>query len=122
MEPTNENLQELVKSLLAKTREGRLEWVMAASPFAYSVAFPNSSVTVRRNDARGASDLYAISIYNDKGEEVDSFSAAVFHKPFESMLNAGMGRLLQGLFDLARRKALGADETISEIRKELARV
>ena len=121
MEPTNENLQELIESLLDKARKGRLEWFMAASPFAYSVAFPNSSVTVRRNDARGASDLYTISILNANGEEVESFSAAVYHKPFE-MLNAGAGRLLQELFDLARRKTLGAAETISEIRKELARV
>ena len=121
MQPSNENLRGLVESLLDKARGGRLEWFMAA-PFAYSVAFPNSSVTVRRNDALGAPYLYTISVRNANGEEVDSFSAAVSHKPLESRLHTAEGGLLQELFDLARRKALDAEETISEIRKELARV
>ena len=58
--PTNNTLYELVESLLAKTREGRLDWFSAASSFVYGVAFPFFlSDNPAKRPSRRAGNLHA---------------------------------------------------------------
>jgi hypothetical protein len=103
----------LINSLLAKTRESRLPWCATASALAYSVAFSSSAVTIR-SDSSGVLPRYTLSVHNDDGDEIESFTSMM---PGDQYYPS-----LEELFQLARRRATGAEKTIARIQEELARV
>ena len=103
----------LINSLLAKSRESRVPWLATASALAYSVAFSSSAVTIR-SDSSGIVPRYTLSIHNDEGEEIESFTSMM---PGDNYYPS-----LEELFQLARRRATGAEKTIARIQEELAKV
>ncbi|MYA49339.1 MAG: hypothetical protein F4045_07650 [Chloroflexi bacterium] len=113
MTTPGKGLDNLINSLLVKTREGRLPWFTTASPLSYSVAFSSSSVTIRRAGPTVFPD-YVLSIQNDSGEEIETCTAFTRTDPRYSAL--------EELFKYARRKATAVDETIAQIQEELAEV
>lgn len=106
-------LDSLIESLLAKTRQGRVQWFATASPQAYSVAFSSSSVTIRKEPVTPIPD-YILSIENADGEEIESCTVSWRTDPHYTSL--------EELFGGARRKATAVDETIAQINEELAEV
>lgn len=112
---TNPNIElnGLIDSLLAKTRQGRVQWFATASPLTYGVAFSSSSVSIR-SEKVATIPQYVLSIQNADGEEIESYRAgrlSDMHYPS-----------LEELFMSARRRATGAEKTIARIQEELAKV
>lgn len=103
----------LINSLLAKTREGRVKWFSTASALAYSVAFSSSAVTIR-SDSSAVLPRYTLSVQNSDGQDIESFTSMM---PGDDCYPS-----LEELFQLARRKATGAEKTIAQIQEELAKV
>ncbi len=71
----DQRMVSIAQGLLNQTRQGRVNWVETADEYKFSVAYPDSAVSIRRlPEYMGYS--YLLSIYNEKGTEVDSLGAS----------------------------------------------
>jgi hypothetical protein len=110
--------QEIVRGLLDATNQNKVEWKEAARPDSLQVSFPNYTLVLgkrpNQRDRTAAPD-YVISIINFSGTTIDSFS--------DVELDEGAGdqyfETMAALFDKARRQALGVEQALEEVLKEL---
>jgi hypothetical protein len=110
-----EKYGQIVDRLVARTSRREIEWRETAHPEQFQVSFPNYSLTLQQRTRRDGSVDYIISIINASGTTVDTFTdeqvdATVGGKYFQAMGE---------LFEQARRQALGADEALDQVLKEL---
>jgi hypothetical protein len=120
----------LIALLLNKTRNRELVWKETARGNTFQVSFPKVSVQISEEDE----SIVQVSIINDKGEVVDSFTNYEFREliealkdsePFAFLPNGEFGVLesrdaVMDVFHLARRVALGADRALDEVLSLLA--
>ena len=112
----NKKFETILDRLLKLSEEGLLNWKTTASPKTYLISLKGSSVSITnfelgiefdfRNERGQSVETY--STYN-VGEVVDRASDV------ENMLFGKANKL----YDLAKRKALNADETIDRILEQL---
>ncbi len=102
----NQKIELILDSLLRQSKEGKLDWKNTASSQTYLLVLKDSSITIW-----DASVAIVFNFRDEKGNTVDEIrifkgSDARFEKADK-------------LFDLARRKATNADETIDRILEQL---
>lgn len=106
----HERFETLIKTLVARTQSGAQAWEPGPTTDSYFTQIGKNSVSVRRK----ANDIY-ISLHNPDGEIVESASD-------EELSTYGMENSFpkaMGLFETAKRNALGADKIFNEILSEL---
>ncbi|MEW9805423.1 hypothetical protein [Mesorhizobium marinum] len=105
-------MAQLLGLLVTKTQSGVLSWEQGPSADAYVTQIGNNSILIRtqRED-------YLVSIFNENGSVVESFTDV-------SLSQDGIESAFEGMRDLhemARRNALGADRVINDILNELSK-
>ena len=86
-----------------QTDTGRLvNWVETADEYKFSVAYPDYAAAIGRRHEFGQGYAYRLSIYNERGTEVD-------------FLEEAHGGTLQELHELARHRGTNADEILDKL-------
>ena|ERR1022692_2337564 len=101
----------LVELLVEKSRDGSLEWKDTPQDGVYQVPFATNAIQILMSG-----DDVVVSLVNDRGEVVDSFS--------DTDLDHGTDgnryyRVMLDLYKLARRIALGSESILDNILGEL---
>lgn len=102
----------VLQSLVAGTRAGAIDWEQQDSSQTFRVSLPGSTIVLRRYRTVGSSPDHGVRVQllNDEGELVDSF---------EVLENQDEGERVIGLFESARRKALGIDVLLNRVASEV---
>ncbi|MDQ3041849.1 MAG: hypothetical protein M3R11_05650 [Acidobacteriota bacterium] len=107
----NQKFQIILDSLLKGSEAGNLEWKPTAISNVYLLALKDSSISI----IKLAEGFIKLEFRNERGsiaEEVEVYGSE-YATAQENYIKANK------LFDLARRKATNADETIDRILKQL---
>ena len=117
---TEEKILKLVEGLLAKTKSGDVVWERTSSPDVFQAAFP--SYTVRVSTRRSENQLealdYVVSILDEAGTTIERASDVDLTK---ALGGVSAYQLMQELYALARRQALGVDGALDTLLSELSR-
>src|SRR4051812_30338645 len=109
----------LVNGLIQKTRDGVLKWEPTADQGAYQVAFSDFGVRISIDDKGNERDV-VIEIVSWDGTVIEEVRDTAFDRgDFGGGDNATPFKVMLGLFEMARRKALGADAAIDAILANL---
>lgn len=106
-------LFEICNALLTGTREGRLVWQETEDPDAFEINFPDYSIRValRKNRARLGLTPYVLQVYNDQGRLIETAAG-------DGM--AAMSHVLEELYELVKRQALGIDKALDDLLSRLS--
>ena len=117
-----QKLAVLTNALYKRTLSGKIEWKETALDDVYQTSLANYSVSISLVEAqRGGDPDVRISIFNDEGELIESFSDEDLSPEWLSDLNVRIPpyRLMLGIYESARRIALGSEQAINDILEEL---
>ena len=107
-----DKLAQLVLKIHQNSQQGRIDWQATTRSNAFESAFPRYSVRIF---TRGEGVILAI--LNEVGETVEE----VADTDLEGLPGAeSWWRVMSEIHEMARRRALGADEAIDALLKELA--
>jgi hypothetical protein len=105
-------LIELAKLIYEKTKAGEITWEKTAYQGGFQTSFPKYSVIIRKLPVGLGAPT--ILLLDDKGEVIEELA---YNPVVETP--EGAVRLLDELFDLARRRAMGVDQALDELLREL---
>ena len=112
-------LDQLITKLTASTSIGTIGWAETAEEGTYQTSFANSSVQISArygvDDEGDPLTEYMVSIFNKSGKLVDEVSS--FTAP-----SAQVRHDMEKMYEDARRIAMHADLTVSNILSELNRI
>ena len=108
----DEKILSLIRKLIIKTKEGNVNWTKTVKENAFTVSFPNYSLSVFKAGENILSS-YSIGIYNDKGNLIESIA---YSPPI--LIDPSL-KILEEFYDLARRKAMGAGKAIIDLLSAL---
>jgi hypothetical protein len=115
----DERIALLVTKLHQNTLSRKISWAPTVDDNAFEATFPRYTVRISEREGR-TSIQYVISILNDLGVSVDSFSDSELSARFaDAPLDLGWYGVLREIYEMARRQALGADQAIDDILGEL---
>jgi hypothetical protein len=100
-------LSEIATLLLDNTKTGAIRWEKTPVKGEFQAPFSRYAIKIRGN-----SDAPSLYLYDQDGDIVEDYSAM-------AAVNEGRLNILRELYELARRRALGADEALDEIAKIL---
>jgi hypothetical protein len=114
----------IVQLLFEKTQAGELDWKPTVEDNAFQVSFRNYTLILREQPSDEAPDTsdYVVSLLNETGDLADTFSDVGLQQEFGGSITPSSMRpyqLMARMFQLARRKATGADKIIDAILEEL---
>ncbi|WP_157958826.1 hypothetical protein [Salinicola sp. RZ23] len=130
---SDEKIKAIVDSLVGKTESGLVAWKEVGGTLksnSFKVSFPKSTVIIEDIStdnmfgvaiARAAMPSYRVSVLNWKGEEVDGAKDTELNGAPQGLNlkpNEYTDKLAK-LFEMARRQAMGVDDTLDDILKEL---
>lgn len=112
---SDEKITRLVYKLAANTSNGSLGWEETEREGVFQVSFSNSTVRIHCRESRQnrGEDEYVISIHNGIGIQVEEISDESVRGVENSFA------LFKNMYELARRKAIGLDQTIDSLLDDL---
>jgi hypothetical protein len=106
---SSQEIAELVKRLLVKTKSGEFHWEKGSSKEEYQLSFPSNSIVLKREfDPEDRQDYLLVNLRDEDGDILENFYEG-------HARSADVGAELEGLFEIARRQALKIDEGINAI-------
>jgi hypothetical protein len=118
---TMEKQKILVSRLLERTTNGDLRWRETIHKNAFQVSLKENSVLVRQKPGEIPDvDDYEFQLINNEGQTVDSFLDLDLAKTEDVQADKiKWYRLCEELYDLARRTALGSEQVLNQILRDL---
>ena len=114
-----EKMANLIYRLHAQTMRGSLQWLETEEEGVYQLSFPNYAVRVSTRDSEMHSGLdFLVSIYNLEGKLIDEVSDQDMGEDMERA-GASAFMTMRELYDEARRSAMGVQQALMEIMKNL---
>ncbi len=109
---------QLIRSLMRKTNAGEVRWEATGDEEVYQAAFPSYGIRIERNYDRWNKEVdgYTVYVLNQEGTAVDEMSDGNF---IEANFDRSPFLELQELFQGAKRTALGAEQALDAILKDL---
>lgn len=105
----------LINRIITKTSYGELDWESTNNPKSFSVSLSNYSISISAIKSFDYDDDdYRITIYNEEGDVIEEATDIELKNQMPDALIR-----FKTLFDEARRKAMGVDEALDDILKEL---
>lgn len=102
--------EEVVQLLLARTREGKINWSTSGSSGEYAVRFNDFVLTVTQGRGYEHEHWVGIRLYDEAGQKIDNMAVTEHEEGY---------KLLQTLYENARRKAKRIDEALETIKQKL---
>lgn len=99
-------LPDLIKTILQRTREEKLNWT-ELSDRGYIVSIGANSIVIDKERQGG----YAIRITNEQGKMIEAITSAQVESVSPSSL--------QEIYEMARRQALHVDEALMKLKRAL---
>lgn len=115
-------LWKVVETIKRKTDNGTLKWSQTETSGVFQVAFPSYAVRVSKKENSSSSigsivlgkDYHIFSVYNDEGDLVESATTYQLMK-----INDDAPSTLSGLYETARRQAMGVEDALDSILDDL---
>lgn len=104
----------LAQRLVARQAQGRLDWKETETDGLFQVSFPDYSIRIQPHENRYGVDYAIVSIYNDEGTELDTFTGLALQDEWPDA-----NEQLLELYQSARRAALKVDKAIDSLIREL---
>jgi hypothetical protein len=118
--PPKHRVVRLVEALLEKSQAGVLSWERTITAERFTVSYPNYTIASYQYDEADNPDSvgFGLTINDADGRVVENITGTdlVEHG---KMSYAAAVKTLQGIFLAARRKAMGADEAMDALIKQL---
>lgn len=111
----NSKYATLAQRLVARQAKGRLDWKETEADGLFQVSFPDYSIRISLQENRYGNDYAVVSIYNEEGTELDTFSSLNLQDEWPDA-----NEQLVQLYQSARRAALGVDKAIDSLLRELS--
>ena len=115
-------LAKLALGLYRETVDGRVDWEETTSSGVYQASFSNYAVTISLQESQDDEENNVrISIYNSEASMIESFSDSALDCDwfFEMDVTETPFKIMYELYEIARRTALGSEQAVNEILKEL---
>jgi O-succinylbenzoate synthase len=107
-------IAKLVVSLHQKTIDGKLNWEQTDKRGIFQLSLPNYAIRFwMRSKGEQAAD-YIISIYDSEGNLVEQASDVDLKNDLSKSYE-----IMKGMYELARRKAMGVDKALDDIISQL---
>ena len=100
-------MRDVVDKLVERTAQNRVPWKSSASKGTFVAAFGNLSVLISARTS-GLNSEIKLSVLDEVGDEIDYAESDGFSSDRQSTQ-------IQGLYILAKRKALGSDRRLGEL-------
>jgi hypothetical protein len=110
---------QLLERLAEKTQSGVLDWKKSADENALLVSFRKNAIRLRKTDSESTNPTYRVELLDGDGSVVEEFSDADLDQAEFGRIDAHYYEALRDMFELARRRAYGADKVLLEILKDL---
>ncbi len=110
-----EKLTQLLLELIRNTELGNLKWEGTAADGVYQVSFPRFTVQLSERDPDRPDCTFVLSILNSEGAEIEQAT----HEDFSGALKQPYSMMKQ-LYAMARRRALGVEDAIDVLLKNLS--
>lgn len=104
---------QLVKRLIARQSQGKLDWNATEVEGVFQLSFPDYSLRIYERQSRAGTDI-VIALYNEEGTQIDEFTDVSLHQEWEESYLE-----MSGLYAEARRVALGVDKALDSLLNEL---
>jgi hypothetical protein len=108
--PPHPQLTKLVATVLRRTDAGKTSW-RSMSETSFSLSLEHGALTIESRDNDGL-EPYEVKVWNEKGVVIDGYET-------EDRSSASDRRLLEELYESARRNALGVSDTIEALLNEV---
>lgn len=111
---SDEKIIEIIKRIYNKTNEGLIEWEPTERSIDYQVSFSNYSIRMSIATRSDGDYDYIIKIINDYGDIIEEVND-------EDIANSlpDSYEIMKSIYELARRKAMGVDNALDSILKDL---
>jgi len=115
---TIQKIGAIVVNLKKLTEKGKLEWEKTEKADVFQLAFPNFTIRISKRPSEvEPEDDYIISVIDSEGVEIESMSdvdlKSIYTLPGEAY------RMMKYIWESARGYALGVEQTLDIIIKEL---
>jgi hypothetical protein len=114
---TLEKFARLCDSLWVKTTEKKVPWRFEGSTITFDVG--NNVFFIRKTSNSNGDDLYVVNLLNNSGAVLEAFDDETLHDMRPSSNFDTYYRLLEALFERAKRQATGADEALDDLLRKL---
>jgi hypothetical protein len=105
-------VQSLLIRLSERTNAGAITWIQGSTPDTFIYSGTRASVALSTQDGDGAPP-YVVTLYDESGNAVDAYTA----RPTQR--NVDWFKIVQRLYQAARRKALNIDVVIDALEADL---
>jgi hypothetical protein len=115
---TVEKILKIIQRLDAKTQAGKIQWEKTGRSNVFQTAFPNYIVklaSTRDRDDPENEDII-VSIVDESGVVLESASDVDIKQAFPAI---EAYKIMKGLYDTARREALGVEAALDSLLGEL---
>jgi hypothetical protein len=109
--------KKLVQTLIQKTEGGQLDWKASVNDEAFHISIKENTIQIEQMPREDTVDIL-ISLINDQGAAVDSFTDVDLNLS-EPTGQKTWFRVMRGLYESARRTALGSDRVLNKILEDL---
>ena len=114
----NEKAKALVERVIAKTKDRALRWERTAEDAMFMTVLGSYTLTFFKTK-RAGDDVYSLALHDGEGNIIDSFDDETFEHPSAASKQNSMYRRLEQAYGLARRQAMGVDQALDDVLKQL---
>jgi hypothetical protein len=120
MSTTSEKLRGLVETLYISTQQGKVDWNLSGNKNDAWSNVGGFRVEIGEDSADSFETDIRITVYNDAGDQIDTFSDSYFRGQSPSRINLNnYFAVMSTLLEMAKRQASGADAAIDSILQSL---
>jgi hypothetical protein len=113
-------LEILIQRLYDQTKAGKIAWEETSLTDVFQAAFPKYAVQLirhERDDTRPGVYTYSLHILNDRNAVIEEVTDRELRP---SGVESDQGMLLREMYEEVRRQALGVDEALDTLLRELS--
>ena len=100
-------MSDIIDKLAEGTQQNRVPWKTAASDKSFFAVFGNQSVLIS-SESIGVHTTTKLFVLDEKGDEID-------RAEYDSHISNGKYPQLRELYQVAKRRAIGADRKLAEL-------
>ena len=115
-----EKQQNLVIKLAKLTQTGSVDWQQTLDDTVFRLSFKNNSILISLADSKDDTADVIISLLNESGQIVERFSDNDLRgEGISQPVEGGWFKFMLNMYEKARRSALGSDQVLDSIIKEI---
>ena len=116
-----QKLWKLIKRLHEKTKDASLTWEPLPSKNTFLAVFPSYAVSIAEVPGEEDAPDYAITLLNEAGKPLERVTDVQLRETVseEGQPETSAFRIMEELYNMARRSALGVDQALDKLLSSL---